>query len=242
MVALYDVGGTGPAPSIIDDPAGYLAWYNRTYQPGTGPVPNAAAQVVQTTALATIQPGSPPAATPDMWSNIPGYVQGQPWWQNLLSILNPSNLNKEAGMLLRDMGPAGQLSTVAKAVGISAGVITGGLIIYGILQAAGVRFPWERQTDASGNVVDVKPGPGYRAWATQTVRSDGSIAVTTFAREPNGRMHVVAPDGTTKTWMPRKPIVLYRGKITLSQAVKAQRTLDKLWHTTARKVKQLKLA
>jgi hypothetical protein len=45
-----------------------------------------------------------------------------------------------------------------------------------------------------------------------------------------------------KMWRPKKPIVLYRGKITLSQAVKTQRMLDRLWHTVARKTKALKLA
>jgi len=45
-----------------------------------------------------------------------------------------------------------------------------------------------------------------------------------------------------KIWRPKKPIVLYRGKITLSQAVKAQKMLDRLWKTAAKKTKALKLA
>lgn len=45
-----------------------------------------------------------------------------------------------------------------------------------------------------------------------------------------------------KMWKPKKPIVLYRGKVTLSQAVKAQRMLDKLWKTVAKRTKALKLA
>ncbi|GAI07902.1 unnamed protein product, partial [marine sediment metagenome] len=45
-----------------------------------------------------------------------------------------------------------------------------------------------------------------------------------------------------KMWRPKKPIVLYRGKVTLSQAVKAQRMLDRLWKTVAKRTKALKLA
>ena len=45
-----------------------------------------------------------------------------------------------------------------------------------------------------------------------------------------------------KIWRPKKPIVLYRGKITLSQAVKTQKMLDKLWRNIAKKTKALKLA
>jgi len=45
-----------------------------------------------------------------------------------------------------------------------------------------------------------------------------------------------------KIWRPKKPIVLYRGKITLSQAVKTQRMLDRLWRGVAKKTKALKLA
>ena len=45
-----------------------------------------------------------------------------------------------------------------------------------------------------------------------------------------------------KIWRPKKPIVLYRGKITLSQAVKTQKMLDKLWRNVAKKTKALKLA
>lgn len=48
--------------------------------------------------------------------------------------------------------------------------------------------------------------------------------------------------GEWKMWRPKKPIVLYRGKITLSQAVRTQRMLDKLWRTVAKKTKALKLS
>jgi len=45
-----------------------------------------------------------------------------------------------------------------------------------------------------------------------------------------------------KMWRPKKPIVLYRGSVTLSQAVKAQTMLDRLWKRVAKRTKALKMA
>lgn len=48
---------------------------------------------------------------------------------------------------------------------------------------------------------------------------------------------------TWKIWRPKKPLaVMYRGKTTLSQAVKVQSYLDKLWKTVAKRTKAIKLA
>jgi len=46
-----------------------------------------------------------------------------------------------------------------------------------------------------------------------------------------------------KMWRPTKPLaVMYRGKTSLSQAVKVQRYLDRMWKTVAKKTKAVKLA
>ena len=46
-----------------------------------------------------------------------------------------------------------------------------------------------------------------------------------------------------KIWRSKKPLaVMYRGKTTLSQAVKVQKYLDRLWRTVAKKTKAVKLA
>lgn len=45
-----------------------------------------------------------------------------------------------------------------------------------------------------------------------------------------------------RVWRPKKSIVLPRGRTTLSQAVKAQRYLDRIWRTVAKRTKALKLA
>lgn len=91
-----------------------------------------------------------------------------------------------------------------------------------------------------------KMAPGgnmiVKAWVTHAWRKDNSLASTQFARLANGRMMSLSETGIIKSWRPVKNIVMARGKTTLSQAVTAQRYLDKLWRKVARKTKQLKLA
>lgn len=81
-----------------------------------------------------------------------------------------------------------------------------------------------------------------KSWVTHAWRRDNSLASTQMARLANGRMMSMSETGVIKTWRPVKNIVMARGKTTLSQAVTAQRYLDKLWRKVARKTKQLKLA
>lgn len=64
----------------------------------------------------------------------------------------------------------------------------------------------------------------------------------TFYRLASGKIGTMTKMGMWKTWRPKKHIVLPRGNTTLSQAVKAQKFLDKMWRTVARKTKALKLA
>jgi len=45
-----------------------------------------------------------------------------------------------------------------------------------------------------------------------------------------------------KMWRPKKPIVMYKGSITLSQAVRTQQMRDKMWKMVAKKTHPLKLA
>lgn len=81
-----------------------------------------------------------------------------------------------------------------------------------------------------------------KSWVTHAWRKDNSLASTQMARLANGRMMSLSETGVIKSWRPVKNIVMARGKTTLSQAVTAQRYLDKLWRKVARKTKQLKLA
>lgn len=85
-------------------------------------------------------------------------------------------------------------------------------------------------------------GTIVKAWVTHAWRKDNSLASTQFARLANGRIMSMSEEGIIKSWRPVKNIVMARGKTTLSQAVTAQRYLDKLWRKVARKTKQLKLA
>lgn len=81
-----------------------------------------------------------------------------------------------------------------------------------------------------------------KAWVTNAVRKDNSLATTQFARLADGRMMSMSEEGIIKSWRPVKNIVMARGKTTLSQAVKAQRYLDRMWRKVAKRTKQLKLA
>ena len=91
-----------------------------------------------------------------------------------------------------------------------------------------------------------KMAPGgnmiVKSWVTHAWRKDNSLASTQMARLANGRMMSLSEDGVMKSWRPVKNIVMARGKTTLSQAVTAQRYLDKMWRKVAKKTKQLKMA
>ena len=82
-----------------------------------------------------------------------------------------------------------------------------------------------------------------KQWKTKAFSHTAGEYWVHFFKLIDGRMMCYnAAKREWKMWRPKKPIVLYRGKITLSQAVKTQRMLDKLWRTVAKKTKALKLA
>ncbi len=95
-------------------------------------------------------------------------------------------------------------------------------------------------------------GPGVPEPPRQLVVKQWSIAVHSntygtfrvfFFKLIDGRTMCYNPSTKSwKIWRPKKPIVLYRGKVTLSQAVRTQRMLDRLWRTVAKRTKALKLA
>jgi len=64
-----------------------------------------------------------------------------------------------------------------------------------------------------------------------------------FFRLIDGRIMSYHPYKGWKIWRPKKPLaVMYRGKTSLSQAVKVQKYLDTMWKTVAKKTKALKMA
>ena len=82
-----------------------------------------------------------------------------------------------------------------------------------------------------------------RQWKTKAFSKTAGEYWVHFFKLIDGRMMCYnAAKREWKMWRPKKPIVLYRGKITLSQAVKTQSMLDKLWKTVAKRTKALKLA
>jgi len=103
----------------------------------------------------------------------------------------------------------------------------------------------------NGGMVPVS-GPGVpeppremvaKQWKTKAFSKTAGEYWVYFFKLIDGRiMCYNAAKGSWKMWRPKKPIVLYRGKVTLSQAVRTQRMLDKLWKTVAKKTKALKMA
>lgn len=95
-------------------------------------------------------------------------------------------------------------------------------------------------------------GPGVPEPPRQMVKKQWSVAVHSntygtfriyFFALFDGRVMCYNP--STKVWniwRPKKHIILPRGRTTLSQAVKAQRYLDRMWRTVAKRTKALKLA
>jgi len=65
---------------------------------------------------------------------------------------------------------------------------------------------------------------------------------TNFWMDSAGWLYAERRNGVIKRWKPKKPIVMVRGRTTLAGAVKAQRYLDHLWRTVAKRTKALKLA
>lgn len=63
-----------------------------------------------------------------------------------------------------------------------------------------------------------------------------------FMMDDRGHIWTKNKDGVWKHWKPAKPIVMVRGRTTLAGAVKAQRYLDHMWRTVAKRTKALKLA
>lgn len=95
-------------------------------------------------------------------------------------------------------------------------------------------------------------GPGVPEPAAGTVMRQWSLAVHSNTRGTFRLYFFKMFDGYTlmynpstkswKKWRQRKSIILPRGRTTISQAVKAQKYLDRMWRTVAKRTKALKLA
>lgn len=201
----------------------------------------------------TLLPGDP----------LPSNGEGQ----DLLTSFLPGGAPADWGGLMGRL--AGTTAGKAGVTALVAGGVTLGTVAaagYGLSQLIGVQYPWETGPGegfiAPWNRDIVKDENGK--WVTRATRPDlfagassmpafigGSPVVkqwTTgpggwpFAMTQDGKIHTFTKNGVLKSWKPKKPIVLSRGSTTLSQAVKAQKYLDKMWRTIAKKTKQLKLA
>ena len=108
--------------------------------------------------------------------------------------------------------------------------------------------PWTGQQEIGGYPVSGPgvPEPKYgvlKQWSIVVNSVSKGTWRIYFFRMANGVIMMYNPQNRSwKTWRPRKSIVLPRGRTTLSQALTAQRYLDKMWKQVAKKTKALKLA
>ena len=105
-----------------------------------------------------------------------------------------------------------------------------------------------------GSIVDGVPigGPGVpeppralvaRQWKIKVFSKAHGEYWQYFFKLIDGRVMCFNPYKGWTIWKPKKPLaVMYRGKTTLSQAVKVQSYLDKLWRKVAKRTKALKMA
>ena len=96
-------------------------------------------------------------------------------------------------------------------------------------------------------------GPGVPEPAPGTVAAQWSVVVNSrqhgtfriyYFKMFTGEILMYNPAKRAwKKWRPKKPLaVMYRGKTTLSQAIKVQSYLDKMWRKVAKKTKAIKMA
>ncbi len=166
------------------------------------------------------------------------------------------------GMLQGVAGASTVTSTLTK-LGLPLKLAGAVGVAYGALKIAGMAFPWEtaegegflapwtpKTKDENGKWVSIQTRPDLFGGVANPLGQVGGGTVVKswqaggwpFSMTSDGRIHTITKNGIMKSWKPKKPIVMFRGSTTLSQAVKAQRYLDKQWRTVAKRVKQLKMA
>jgi len=162
------------------------------------------------------------------------------------------------------IGAVGGVGLVKTLAGVP--LVGGALAIAGgaylALQAAGTAFPWEsadgegmiapwtpKVKDENGKYVSAKTRPDLFGGTSPLGDIAGKRVVKSwdangwpFSMTSDGRIYTMTKSGITKSWKPKKPIVMVRGKTSLAGAVKAQRYLDHMWRTVAKRTKALKLA
>jgi len=163
----------------------------------------------------------------------------------------------EAGIL--PAGIIGLIPPVVAGLGLPDWLWTAatiGLAAYGIYEAmdgvnGGVNGGAAMTMVRNGGMVPVG-GPGVpeppaamvaKQWKTKAFSKTAGEYWVYFFKLIDGRiMCYNGAKRSWKMWRPKKPIVLFRGKTNLSQAIKAQRMLDQLWKRIAKNTKALKMA
>lgn len=130
-------------------------------------------------------------------------------------------------------------------------LIATGVAVYTAIQMITKASPRVPGTELQGPILqgpgvpEPREGTYYKTWHTKYERRDGRDGLVYFWLLNDGR--IISWDnqtGRSKIWRPKKPVavIMSGGKTSLATAVRAQRHLDRLWRTVAKRTKQLKLA
>lgn len=169
----------------------------------------------------------------------------------------PADIDGQGGTVeasvLGLLGSLGLLTKLAPWLPKIVALVLGGMGIYAAVQSINRQVDSQSITGGGGGssilggpgVPEPKEGTYYKTWHTKYERRDGRDGLVYFWALNDGR--VVSWDnqtGRSKVWRPKKPVavIMSGGKTSLATAVRAQRHLDKLWRTVAKRTKALKLA
>lgn len=165
-------------------------------------------------------------------------------------------------MMVATNGTGGDITDTSESpVALIMGVVrSGGTLLLGFIRSLIAKFGWAMiataiaatlgtaavakilamLNDGSPDNAFIQGGSG--GTNGQTIVKEWKANGWPFWMTSDGRIYTRTKNGVIKNWKPKKPIVMVRGKVTLAQAVTAQRYLDHLWRTVAKRTKALKLA
>ncbi len=130
--------------------------------------------------------------------------------------------------------------------GVPGAAAAAGALTAGTQEGSGMTMtPFGGQFGIRGpGVPEPAPGTVAKQWSVVVhSREHGTFRIFYF-RMFTGEILMYNPAKREwKKWRPKKPLaVMYRGKTTLSQAIKVQSYLDKMWRKVAKKTKAIKMA
>jgi hypothetical protein len=135
-------------------------------------------------------------------------------------------------------------------------LLAGGTIVLGAIKWLIAKVGWQTILAVVGTAVGAKilalindgssdatavAVPGSAGGDGSKIIKNWTAGNWPFYLTADGRIHTTKKNGIAISWKPKKPIVLVRGSTSLSQFVRAERYLDKMSRSIARRTKSLQL-